>query len=73
MPINFFMKKETDNSRIQIAAQAMQGLLASQDPEKGWNLDTLSILSFKIADNLIHHSNLEKLPELVSTPTKDSK
>lgn len=52
--------------RLQLAAQIAQGLLSSQNPEKGWNLDTLAILSLKIADNLVHFNSLEKLPELVS-------
>ena len=52
--------------RLQIAAQIAQGLLASQNPEKGWNLDTLAILSLKIADNLVHFNSMEKLPELIS-------
>lgn len=57
--------------RLKLAAQITQGLLASQDPEKGWNLDTLSILSLKIADNLIKFSDMETLPELVSSKEKD--
>ena len=76
-----FMSKETNTSevreihhngsvRLQIATQAMGGLLASQNPEKGWNLDTLAILSLKIADNLIHFSKEEKLPELISASPK---
>jgi hypothetical protein len=48
----------------------MVGLLASQNPEKGWNLDTLAILSLKIADNLIHFSKEKKLPELISADSK---
>ena len=56
--------------RLQVASQAMGGLLASQNPEKGWNLDTLAILSLKIADNLIHFSNEEKLPELINSEPK---
>lgn len=58
------------NSRLQLASQAMGGLLASQNPEKGWNLDTLAILSLKIADNLIHFSKEKKLPELISADSK---
>jgi hypothetical protein len=48
----------------------MSGLLASQNPEKGWNLDTLAILSLKIADNLLHFNKEEKLPELISASPK---
>ena len=58
------------NNRLQLASQAMVGLLASQNPEKGWNLDTLAILSLKIADNLIHFSKEKKLPELISADSK---
>mgnify|MGYP001550398394 CR=1 FL=1 len=57
---------KNNDQRIQIAAQIAQGLLASQNPEKGWNLDTLAILSLKITDNLIHFNSMEKLPELIS-------
>jgi hypothetical protein len=56
--------------RLQVASHAMGGLLASQNPEKGWNLDTLAILSLKIADNLIHFNKEEKLPELISASPK---
>ena len=62
---------EEQNNRLQLAAQVTQGLLASQNPEKGWNLDTLAILSLKIADNLIHFSSMEKLPELISAAQKN--
>lgn len=62
--------QEYASVRLQVAAQAMSGLLASQNPEKGWNLDTLAILSLKIADNLIHFSKEEKLPELVNSEPK---
>jgi hypothetical protein len=62
--------EEQKNTRLKIAAQITQGLLASQNPEKGWNLDTLAILSLKIADNLIHFNEKEKLPELISAAPK---
>jgi predicted nuclease of restriction endonuclease-like (RecB) superfamily len=58
-------------NRLQIATQVVQGLLASQNPEKGWNLDTLSILALKIADNLIHFNEMEKLPELITAGKKE--
>lgn len=54
-----------DNQRLHIATQALTGLLSSQDPEKGWDLDTLAILSLKIADNLIRFSRMETLPDLL--------
>lgn len=67
------MEEQTKYNRLQLAAQITQGLLASQNPEKGWNLDTLAILSLKIADNLIHFSEMEKLPELISAaPQKEN-
>tara|TARA_R110000868_G_scaffold288067_1_gene548407 strand:+ start:1584 stop:1793 length:210 start_codon:yes stop_codon:yes gene_type:complete len=62
---------EEQTNRLQLAAQITQGLLASQNPEKGWNLDTLAILSLKIADNLIHFSSIKKLPELISANQKN--
>jgi len=64
--------EETNNQqRLRIATQIAQGLLASQNPEKGWNLDTLSILSLKIADNLISFNQMEKLPELITAGKKE--
>jgi hypothetical protein len=66
-------QQPNETNRLQLAAQAMVGLLASQNPEKGWNLDTLAILSIKIADNLIHFNSMEKLPELISAaPQKEN-
>jgi hypothetical protein len=62
---------KNNDQRLQLAAQISQGLLASQNPEKGWNLDTLAILSLKIADNLVHFSQMEKLPELISAGKKN--
>ena len=64
-------EKTTNNDiRLQLAAQIAQGLLASQNPEKGWNLDTLAILSLKITDSLVHFNSMEKLPELISDNQK---
>lgn len=60
------MSKENKPERLMIATQIAQGLLASQD-SVGWNLDCLCILSLKIADNLVHFNELEKLPEIVNT------
>ena len=65
------MREKTNQQRLQIATQIAQGLLASQNPEKGWNLDTLSILSLKIADNMIHFNSMEKLPELIDAGKKE--
>jgi hypothetical protein len=61
----------TENEkRLQMAISIAQGLLASQNPDKGWNLETLSILSLKITDNIIEFSKLEKLPELIKAGEK---
>lgn len=70
------MNKKTEKQtnapeRLTLAAQAVNGLLASQNPEKGWNLDTLAILSLKIADNILYYNSQEKLPDLISKPVDD--
>jgi hypothetical protein len=65
------MEENNNQQRLQIATQVVQGLLASQNPEKGWNLDTLSILALKIADNLVHFNQMEKLPELITAGKKE--
>ena len=57
--------------RLPLATQIASGLLASQDPDKGWNLDTLSILSLKIADKLIEFNSMKELPELISAKPKN--
>lgn len=51
--------------RLSTATQIASGLLASQDPEKGWNLDTLAILSLKITDKLMEYNSMKELPELL--------
>lgn len=67
--MNKKIEKQTNApERLALAGQAVSGLLASQDPEKGWNLDTLAILSLKIADNILHYNSQEKLPDLISKP-----
>lgn len=66
--------EETNNQqRLRFAVKITQGLLASQNPDKGWNLDTLSILALKITDNLIHFNSMEKLPELISAGDNQNK
>ena len=47
-----------------LAAHVLTGLLASQDPEKGWPFDTLSVMSLRIADNLLQFDAMQELPEL---------
>lgn len=56
-----------------MATQVASGLLASQDPEKGWNLDTLSIISLKVADKLIEYNYMKELPELFPTKAENEK
>lgn len=65
------MSKEISEIRVDIAAKISSGLLSSQDPKTGWNLDTLAILSLKIADNIIYYSKLEKLPDLIPAPKQE--
>lgn len=65
--------EQSNDQRLVLAGQAVNGLLASQDPEKGWNLDTLAILSLKIADNILHYNSKDKLPDLVSKPQEEKK
>lgn len=60
------MTTEEKQQRLDIATKAMQGLLSSQNPKEGWNLDVLSILSFKIADKILSHSEMDILPELTN-------
>ena len=56
--------------RLSTAAEIASGLLASQDPVKGWNLDTLAILSLKITDKLMEYNSMKELPELFSSQPK---
>jgi hypothetical protein len=60
-----------NEKRLQMATSIAQGLLASQNPDKGWNLETLSILSLKITDSIIEFSKLERLPELINAEKKE--
>lgn len=63
--------RKNNKERIEIASKAMNGLLASQDPKKGWGLDALAILSLKIADKILFFSTQENLPEL--SPAQEEK
>lgn len=60
------MTTEEKQQRLDIATKAMQGLLSSQNPKEGWNLEVLSILSLKIADTILSYSEKESLPELTT-------
>lgn len=65
------MRKE--DQRIALAGHALQGLLASQDTERGWPIDSLCVVSLKIADAVLRYSELPELPELVDARPKEEK
>lgn len=67
------MNKKTNDNRLAMATNIATGLLASQDAEKGWNIDTLAILSLKIADKIAYYNNEEKLPDLFAPKESDEK
>jgi hypothetical protein len=50
--------------RLTLAGNALQGLLASQQDDKGWEISALAVVSLKIADAVLHFNSLEKLPDL---------
>lgn len=58
-----FMDK--NEARLMLAGHALTGLLTNQDKDKGWHVGTLSVLSLKIADAVLHFSEQEDLPDLV--------
>ena len=72
---NFDAPTTRDQTRAMFAAHAAAGLLSSQE-KKGWNLGTLAVVSWRIADVLMD-VGAEELPEPVTTenptPTSDSK
>lgn len=51
-------------ARLTLAGNALQGLLASQSDDKGWEISALAVVSLKIADAVLHFANQEKLPDL---------
>jgi hypothetical protein len=55
--------KKNNKERIEIASRAMNGLLSSQDPERGWNINSLAIMSLRIADTILFFSD-KPLPEM---------
>lgn len=61
---------QNKQDRLTLAGKALQGLLASQNDDKGWDMNVLAVVSLKIADTVLHFSNLEKLPDL-SEPGKE--
>ena len=58
---------DKDQQRLTLAGHALQGLLASQSSDKGWNIGPLAVTSLKIADAVIYVSNMETLPELADS------
>jgi len=47
-----------------VAAHALNGLLASQEPDKGWQIDALAVVSLQIADRVLHYNAQAELPKL---------
>jgi len=47
-----------------LAGNALQGLLASQTEEKGWEINALAVVSLKIADAVLLFDGLQTLPDL---------
>jgi len=50
--------------RLTLAGNALSGLLASQQDDKGWEINALAVVSLKIADAVMHFNSMEKLPDL---------
>lgn len=48
--------------RIEIATRLAAGLLASQDPEKGWNIGRVCEVAYRTADKLLEMEE-QPLPE----------
>jgi hypothetical protein len=56
---------QTNNpERLKIASSIAGGLLASQNPDKGWNVAALAIISLRVADELMHYHQMDDLPEI---------
>lgn len=49
-------------TRLEIATQLAAGLLASQDPDKGWQIARVCEVAFRTADKLIELQD-EPLPK----------
>jgi len=60
----FIKHMKTEEVRLMVAAHALNGLLASQEPEKGWEVNALSVVSLKIADRMLHFAAQPELPSL---------
>jgi hypothetical protein len=48
-----------------LAGNALNGLLSCQEPDKGWEMDALAVVSLKIADRVLHYSAQSELPKLL--------
>jgi hypothetical protein len=55
---------DKNEQRLTLAGNALQGLLASQPADQGWEIGALAVASLNIADAVLHFSTLEKLPDL---------
>ena len=63
------MKKE--DQRLMLAGHALQGLLATQSPDKPWNMGLLAVLSLKVADTVLYFDAQPELPELTSEKSQE--
>lgn len=62
------MNKE--DQRLTLAGHALQGLLANNTDEKGWDINALAVVSLKIADCVIHYAARPELPGLTDSREK---
>jgi hypothetical protein len=58
-------------TRIEIATRLASGLLASQDAEKGWNINRVCEVALRTADKLIE-MEAQPLPEPQNDTGTDS-
>lgn len=55
-----------------LAAHALNGLLASQEPDKGWGIDAVAVVSLQIADRVLHYHAEPELPKLIDAREKQT-
>jgi hypothetical protein len=53
-----------EQQRLELAGRALSGLLACQNPDNGWQIDAVSVVSLTIADRVLHYASLPELPKL---------
>lgn len=56
-----------------LAAHALNGLLSSQEPDKGWQIDALAVVSLQIADRVLHYDAQPELPKLADAREPEPK